>query len=116
MFTWGFLPISYDVPVYISYISPTFGAPIAGYAFPARGLTAMIESCYVESPICLLGSVNCDFKLMRQTNESGLRAPYEAPRAEFLKVAFGQSILVSGSGTLPDTIGEGDEDTFEPLP
>lgn len=53
---------------------------------------------------------------MKEIEASGLRAPYEAPRAEFLKVAFGQSILVSGSGTLPDTIGEGDEDTFEPLP
>lgn len=87
---------------------------LRGIPPPARGLTTIIESCYVESPICLLGSVNCDFKLMRQTNESGLRVPYEAPRAEFLEVAFGQSILVSGSGTLPDTIGEGDEDTFIP--
>ena len=53
---------------------------------------------------------------MKQTEKSGLRALYEAPRAEFREVAFGQSILVSGSGTLPETIGEGDEDTFEPLP
>lgn len=89
---------------------------LRGIPPPARGLIVIIESCYVESPICLLGSVNCDFKLMRQTNESGLRALYEAPRAEFLEVTFGQSVLVSGSGTLPDTIGEGDEDTFEPLP
>ena len=110
------MPISYDVPVYISYICPTFDAPIAGYASPARGLTVIIESCYVESSIRLQSGVNSDFKLMKQTEKSGLRALYEAPRAEFLEVAFGQSILVSGSGTLPDTIGEGDEDTFEPLP
>ena len=76
----------------------------------------IIESCYVESSIRLQSGVNCDSKLLRHTNESGLRAPYETPRAEFLEVTFGQSILVSGSGTLPDTIGEGDEDTFEPLP
>lgn len=76
----------------------------------------MIESCYVESSIRLQSGVNSDFKLMKQTEKSGLRTLYEAPRAEFLEVTFGQSILVSGSGTLPDTIGEGDEDTFEPLP
>ena len=28
---------------------------------------------------------------------------------------FGQSILISGSGTLPDGIDEGDEDTFLPF-
>ena len=89
---------------------------LRGISPPARGLTAIIESCYVESFICLQSGLNSDFKLMKQTEESGLRVPYEAPRAEFLEVAFGQSILVSGSGTLPETIGEGDEDTFEPLP
>ena len=53
---------------------------------------------------------------MKQIETSGARAPYEAPWAEVYGVALGQSILISGSGTLPDTIGEGDEDTFEPLP
>lgn len=89
---------------------------LRGMPPPARGLTVIIESCYVESSIRLQSGVNSDFKLMKQTEKSGLRALYEAPRAEFLEVAFGQSILVSGSGTLPETIGEGDEDTFEPLP
>ena len=52
---------------------------------------------------------------MRHTEACGLYGQYEAPRAELLEMIFGQSILVSGSGTLPDTIEEGDSDTFEPF-
>ena len=51
---------------------------------------------------------------MRQTEACGLHCPYEAPRAELLEMIFGQSILISGSGTLPDGLEEGDEDTFLP--
>ena len=51
---------------------------------------------------------------MRQNEACGLHRPYEAPRAELLEMIFGQSILVSGSGTLPDGLEEGDEDTFLP--
>ena len=51
---------------------------------------------------------------MRQTEACGLYGPYEAPRAELLEMIFGQSILISGSGTLPDSLEEGDEDTFLP--
>ena len=51
---------------------------------------------------------------MRQTESCGLYGPYEAPRAELLEMIFGQSILISGSGTLPDSLEEGDEDTFLP--
>ena len=51
---------------------------------------------------------------MKQTETSGARAPYEAPWAEVYGVALGQSILISGSGTLPDGLEEGDEDTFLP--
>ena len=53
---------------------------------------------------------------MKEIEASGARAPYEAPWAEVYGVALGQSILISGSGTLPDTIEEGDGDTFELLP
>ena len=52
---------------------------------------------------------------MKQAEACGLHRPYEAPRAELLEMIFGQSILVSGSGTLPDSLEEGDEDTFELL-
>ena len=52
---------------------------------------------------------------MKEIEASGARAPYEAPWAEVYDVAFGQSILISGSGTLPDALEEGDEDTFEPF-
>ena len=52
---------------------------------------------------------------MKQAEACGLHCPYEAPRAELLEMIFGQSILISGSGTLPDTIEEGDGDTFEPF-
>ena len=41
---------------------------------------------------------------MKQIEASGARAPYEAPWAEVYDVAFGQSILISGSGTLPDAL------------
>ena len=51
---------------------------------------------------------------MKQNESCGLYGPYEAPRAEFLNVALGQSILIAGSGTLPDGIDEGDDDTFLP--
>ena len=51
---------------------------------------------------------------MRQTEACGLHCPYETPRAELLEMIFGQSILISGSGTLPDSLEEGDEDTFLP--
>ena len=51
---------------------------------------------------------------MRQIELCGLHLPYEAPQAELLYVTSGQSILVSGSATLPDGIEEGDEDTFLP--
>ena len=53
--------------------------------------------------------------MMKQTEAYGGHCPYEAPRAELLEMIFGQSILISGSGTLPDTIEEGDSDTFEPF-
>lgn len=53
--------------------------------------------------------------MMKQPEAYGVHCPYEAPRAELLEMIFGQSILVSGSGTLPDTIEEGDSDTFEPF-
>lgn len=52
---------------------------------------------------------------MKQNESCGLYDPYEAPRVEVLEVVFGQSILISGSGTLPDGIDEGDEDTFLPF-
>lgn len=52
---------------------------------------------------------------MKQTEFLGRRASYEAPQVEPLDVATGQSILISGSGTLPDGIDEGDDDTFLPL-
>ena len=52
---------------------------------------------------------------MKQAEACGLHRPYEAPRAELLEMIFGQSILISGSGTLPDGIDEGDEDTFLPF-
>ena len=45
-----------------------------------------------------------------------LYGPYEAPRAELLEMIFGQSILISGSGTLPDGIDEGDGDTSSLYP
>ena len=51
---------------------------------------------------------------MKQNESCGLYGPYEAPRAELLEMIFGQSILISGSGTLPDSLEEGDEDTFLP--
>lgn len=51
---------------------------------------------------------------MKQIETSGARAPYEAPWAEVYDVASGQSILISGSGTLPNALEEGDEDTFLP--
>ena len=51
---------------------------------------------------------------MKQIETSGARAPYEAPGTEVYGVALGQSILISGSGTLPDGLEEGDEDTFLP--
>lgn len=54
------------------------------------------------------------FYLMKQIELCGLHLPYEAPQAELLYVTSGQSILVSGSATLPDGIEEGDEDTFLP--
>ena len=53
--------------------------------------------------------------MMKQTEAYGVHCPYEAPRAELLEMIFGQSILISGSGTLPDGIDEGDEDTFLPF-
>lgn len=53
---------------------------------------------------------------MKQNESFELQAQYEAPRAEFLNVALGQSILIAGSGTLPDGIDEGDGDTFEFVP
>lgn len=53
---------------------------------------------------------------MKQNESFGFQAQYEAPRAEFLNVALGQSILIAGSGTLPDGIDEGDDDTFEFVP
>ena len=53
--------------------------------------------------------------MMKQTEAYGVHCPYEAPRADLLEMLFGQSILVSGSGTLPETIEEGDSDTFEPF-
>ena len=46
---------------------------------------------------------------MKQIEASGARAPYEAPWAEVYDVAFGQSILISGSGTLPRRSDDGDE-------
>lgn len=52
--------------------------------------------------------------IMKEIEASGARAPYEAPWAEVYDVASGQSILISGSGTLPDGLEEGDEDTFLP--
>ena len=52
---------------------------------------------------------------MKQNESCGLYGQYEAPRAELLEMIFGQSILISGSGTLPDGIDEGDEDTFLPF-
>ena len=51
---------------------------------------------------------------MKQVETNRLRVPYEAP--EFLPTALGQSILISGSGSLPDALEEGDEDTFLPNP
>lgn len=51
---------------------------------------------------------------MKQNESCGLYGSYEAPQAELLEMIFGQSILISGSGTLPDGIDEGDEDTFLP--
>ncbi len=53
---------------------------------------------------------------MKQVETNRLRVPYEAPQAEFLPTALGQSILISGSGSLPDSLDEGDEDTFLPNP
>lgn len=54
------------------------------------------------------------YQSMKQNESFGFQAQYEAPRAEFLNVALGQSILIAGSGTLPDGIDEGDDDTFLP--
>lgn len=56
------------------------------------------------------------YQSMKQNESFGFQAQYEAPRAEFLNVALGQSILIAGSGTLPDGIDEGDDDTFEFVP
>lgn len=53
---------------------------------------------------------------MKQVDTNRLRVPYEAPQAEFLPTALGQSILISGSSSLPDSLDEGDEDTFLPNP
>ncbi|MBF1404996.1 MAG: hypothetical protein HXN23_01890 [Porphyromonas sp.] len=53
---------------------------------------------------------------MKQVDTNRFRVPYEAPQAEFLPTALGQSILISGSGSLPDSLDEGDEDTFLPNP
>lgn len=58
--------------------------------------------------------MNLFFFSMKQIELCGLHLPYEAPQAELLYVTSGQSILVSGSATLPDGIEEGDEDTFLP--
>ena len=54
------------------------------------------------------------YQSTKQNESFGFQAQYEAPRAEFLNVALGQSILIAGSGTLPDGIDEGDDDTFLP--
>ena len=53
---------------------------------------------------------------MKQVDANRLRVPYETPQAEFLPIALGQSILISGSGSFPDSLDEGDEDTFLPNP
>ena len=53
---------------------------------------------------------------MKQNESVGLQAQSEAPRGEFLNGALGHSILIAGSGKLPDGIDEGDDDTFEFVP
>jgi len=50
---------------------------------------------------------------MKQRESCGDKEKYETPQVDLFQISS-QSILVSGSATLPDGIEEGDEDTFLP--
>ena len=55
------------------------------------------------------------FSWWNRMNHVGSTARMRLLEPELLEMIFGQSILISGSGTLPDGIDEGDEDTFLPF-